>query len=145
MLIKPQMPDQSLLYEVYFQSLLPVPRYHTHGNTLSWWLAWQHTCLWMEFSGLIPICCQEGKPKPYPQDVRSISAWCLCVSAERGWNQRNADAPMARDEPAPDGAAQPFPWSYGLAAVVESQVGSALACSARSGKQLLGGSWLFFT
>lgn len=59
-------------------------------------------------------------------------------------HQRNADGPMVRCEPTPDGAAQPFPRSYGLAAVVESPVGSGLACSARSGNQLLGGSWLLF-
>lgn len=63
----------------------------------------------------------------------------LQSEAER---QRNADGPMARWELTPDGAAQPFPRSYGLAAAAESPVGSALAFSAKSGNQLLGGSWL---
>lgn len=102
-----------------------------HGNILSWWLAWQHTCLWPELRGLIPICCQEGKLKPLPQDVESLFLLLPCVSLQsEAEHQRNADAPMARNEPAPDGAAQPFPRSYGLAAVVGSQAGLSLAVPA---------------
>lgn len=80
-----------------FLVLSPVPWYHMHGNTLSWWLAWQHTCPWPELRGLIPIWCQEGKLKPHPQDVQSLFLLLACVSLQsEAQHQRNADAPMAR-------------------------------------------------
>lgn len=58
------------------------------------------TCLWTELRGLIPICCQEGKPKPHPQDVQSLFLLLACVSLQKeAEHQRDADAPVARYEP----------------------------------------------
>ena len=98
---------------------------------------WKHTCSLLgstpapreNLQGWAPFAVRRENPHHLPR-MGSLFFRFLRVSVQsEAEHRRNADGPVARREPTPEGAAQPFPRSYGLAAVVKSPVGSSLAYS----------------
>lgn len=108
----------------------PAACYHMHGNTLSWWLAWQYTCPWTELTGLITVCFQEGKPKLHPQDMQSLFSLLACVSAERGWTSEECRWPHGEMWADPWWCSSAFPKELrpGCSGGVPSWIWSCLQC-----------------